>query len=88
MNSEVILTTGGGKKNQCLPGPGAGPAGAMAPAFVFGPGPAGAMTPVLFFGPGPAGAMAPVSFFGPGPAGAVAPVYESSIFILFLKKRR
>ena len=52
--------------------------------------------PSVFRGPGPAPPgpwprfyfLAPVLFFGPGPAGAMASVYESSIFVSFLKKRR
>ena len=56
-----------------LPGPGAGPGGAMAPAFFLRPGPGGAKAPAKLLGPGPGGAMAPEDFFGPGPGGAMAP---------------
>ena len=59
--------------NQRLPGPGAGPGGAMAPAFFLRPGPGGAKAPAKLLGPGPGGAMAPADFFGPGPGGAMAP---------------
>ena len=61
------------RKTQRLPGPGAGPGGAMAPAFFLRPGPGGAKAPAKLLGPGPGGAMAPAYFFGPGPGGAMAP---------------
>ena len=58
---------------QGLPGPGAGPGGAMAPALFFGPGPGGAKAPENIFGPGPGGTMAPTNFFAPAPADFLGP---------------
>ena len=62
---------------QCLLGPGAGPDGAKAPTYFFGPGPNGAKAPTYLFGPGPSGAMAPTSFFGPGPNWGRGPTLQN-----------
>ena len=57
VNMRIIYVRRG--KWQRLPGPGAGPGGAMAPAFFLRPGPGGANAPAKLLGPSPGGAMAP-----------------------------
>ena len=75
-------------KNQGLPGPGAGPGGAMAPAFFFRPGHGGAKAPEKFFGPGPGGAKAPEKYFGPGPGGAMVPAILRPLVIIKIYYRK
>ena len=74
---------------QGLPGPGAGPGGAMAPAFCLRPGPGGAKAPEKKFGPGKffwPRPRAPDVVFGPGPGGAIAPAIMKSWLPTKIKK--